>query len=129
MAAFSAKNPQDRAVFDLHWQNILNDADIVVRTIVDDGAVVGSVLAYRNEETPEISFWTDKAYWGKGVTSEAVGRFLEEFTERPIRARVVTDNLGSMKVLERWGFRQIGETQGFANARGAVVKEYILELA
>ncbi|MHA7276549.1 GNAT family N-acetyltransferase [Arthrobacter sp. HLT1-21] len=128
MAAFTAKNPADRGVFNHHWQNILNDPQITVRTILNDGAVVGSILAYRNDETPEISYWIDKAQWGQGITTAAVGLFLEEFTDRPIRARAVVDNVNSIKILERYGFEHIGEVQGFANARGAVVKELVLEL-
>ncbi|MBE0009298.1 MULTISPECIES: GNAT family N-acetyltransferase [unclassified Arthrobacter] len=128
MAAFTAKNPADRGVFNHHWQNILNDPQITVRTILNDGVVVGSILAYRNDETPEISYWIDKARWGQGITTAAVGLFLEEFTDRPIRARAVVDNVNSIRILERYGFEQIGEVQGFANARGAVVKELVLEL-
>lgn len=129
MAAFTAKNPADRGVFNHHWQNILNDPQITVRTILNDGVVVGSILAYRNDETPEISYWIDKARWGQGITTAAVGLFLEEFTDRPIRARAVVDNVNSIKILERYGFEHIGEVQGFANARGAVVKELVLELS
>ena len=129
MAAFSAKNPADRGVFDHHWQSILNDPTVTVRTIVADGDVVGSILAYRDDEVPEISYWIDKAHWGQGITTAAVGLFLAEFTERPIRARAVADNVSSIRILEKYGFTVIGETQGFANARGAVVKELELELS
>lgn len=129
MAGFTAKNPADRGVFDHHWSTILSDPEITVRTIEHEGAVVGYVGVYPNEGFPEITFWTDKQYWSRGITTSAVDAFLAEFTERPIRARVVTDNVGSQKVLERRGFEVVGEAEGFANARAAVVKEYIMELA
>lgn len=129
MAAFAAKNPSDRGVFNHHWQNILSDPSITVRTIESDGQVVGSVLSYLNDGVPEISYWIDKAHWGRGITTDAVGQFLEEFPARPIRARTVVDNLGSIKVLEKWGFAEVGRAQGFANARGVVVDEVIMELA
>lgn len=128
MAAFSAKNPSDRGVFDHHWQSILNDPAITVRTIVADDAVVGGILAYPENGVPEINYWIDKSHWGQGITTAAVGLFLEEFTERPVRARAVADNANSIRILERYGFTKVGETQGFANARGAVVQELILEL-
>ncbi|MFZ3415829.1 GNAT family N-acetyltransferase [Arthrobacter sp. NPDC055585] len=129
MAAFAAKNPSDRGVFDLHWQQILSDSGITVRTIVADGDVVGSILAYRDGSIPEISYWIDRSRWGQGITTAAVGLFLEEFPERPIRARAVADNVSSIRILERYGFKVIGEAQTFANARGAVVRELELELA
>lgn len=129
MAGFTAKNPSDRGVFDHHWSSMLSDPEVTVRTIEHDGNVVGSVMAYPNDGYPEISFWTDKAYWSRGVTTSAVDAFLAEFSQRPIRARVVTDNIGSKKVLERRGFQVVGEAEGFANARAAVVKELIMELS
>lgn len=129
MAAFIAKNPADRGVFNYHWGLMLRDPETVARTIEHDGEVAGSIIAYPNEGTPEISFWTDKKFWGRGITTSAVDAFLAEFTQRPVRARVVTDNIGSQKVLERRGFKVIGENEDFANARAAVVKEYVMELA
>jgi RimJ/RimL family protein N-acetyltransferase len=128
MAAFTAKNPSDRGVFDHHWQNILNDEAITVRTVTADGEVAGSIMAYPSDGYPELTYWTAKSHWGRGITTAAVEKFLAEFTARPIRARVVKDNLGSIKVLEKLGFKSIGEAQGFANARAAVVTEEILEL-
>ncbi|WAP51052.1 hypothetical protein OL239_14240 [Arthrobacter sp. ATA002] len=41
----------------------------------------------------------------------------------------MADNASSIAILEKYGFTVIGETQGFANARGAVVRELELELA
>ncbi len=129
MAAFAAKNPSDRGVFDNHWYGILNDPRITVRTILSNAEVVGSILAYDQDGIPEISYWIDKSRWGQGITTAAVGQFLQEVSERPIRARAVVDNTTSIRILERWGFTRVGESQEFANARGAVVKELILELS
>lgn len=130
MAAFAAKNPADRGVFDHHWHSILNDDGVTVRTIEADGEVVGSILAYSSPDAaPEISYWIDRARWGQGITTAAVGLFLQEYTARPLRARAVADNVSSIRILEKYGFKVIGEAQGFANARGAVVRELELELS
>jgi RimJ/RimL family protein N-acetyltransferase len=129
MAGFSAKNPGDRGVFDHYWQSLLNDKSVTVRTVTADGEVVGNVVVYHSEGVPELNYWTAQSHWGRGITTAAVEQFLRDFTERPIRARVVKDNVGSIKILEKAGFRRIGEAQGFANARAAVVTEEILELA
>ncbi len=37
MAAFTAKNPADREAFMAHWQRILADATVIIKTIVSDG--------------------------------------------------------------------------------------------
>lgn len=129
MAAFTAKNPSDRGVFDYHWGLMLRDPQTVVRTIEQDGQVAGSIVMYPNQGVPEISFWTAKEFWGQGITTAAVDAFLQEFPARPVRARVVTDNIGTQKILERRGFVKIGESKDFANARSAIVAEDILELA
>jgi RimJ/RimL family protein N-acetyltransferase len=43
-------------------------------------------------------------------------------------ARVAQDNLGSRRILEKCGFQVIGETKGFANARGQEIEELLLVL-
>jgi [ribosomal protein S5]-alanine N-acetyltransferase len=47
---------------------------------------------------------------------------------RPLHARVVADNVGSLRVLERNGFTRIGSEESFAPARAGVVTELILRL-
>ena len=54
--------------------------------------------------------------------------FLTIETERPIFGRVVFDNFGSQKVLEKCGFIKIGTEKGFANARQTEVEEFIYKL-
>ena len=129
MAAFTARNPSDRGVFDHHWGLITNDPKVIVRTIEHNGEVAGSILVFENEEIPEISFWTASRFWGQGITTSAVDAFLAEYSTRPLRARVPQDNIGSIKVLERRGFKVVDEAADFSNARAAVVKEFIMELA
>ena len=47
---------------------------------------------------------------------------------RPMYARVVKDNIASLRVLEKCGFTICGEGKGFAYARGEEVEEFILRL-
>lgn len=128
MAAFGAKNPNDRGVFDLHWAGILNDEKIRVRTIEVDGEVAGHILAYLYDGQAELSYWLGKPFWGRGITTEAVGRFLAEFPVRPLRARAVADNEASIRILTGHGFVEMGEERSFATSRGEVVREVILQL-
>ena len=48
--------------------------------------------------------------------------------DRPIFARAAADNIGSIRVLEKCGFRIIGKNKDFANGRGQETEEYILRL-
>ncbi len=43
-------------------------------------------------------------------------------------ARAAADNIGSIKVLEKSGFKIIGANKDFANGRGEDTEEYILRL-
>jgi RimJ/RimL family protein N-acetyltransferase len=128
MAAFTSKNPADRAAFMAHWRRIMGDTAVLIRTIVTDGAVAGYVLSYEEAGRPEVSYWIGRAYWGRGIATRALATFLAEVnTTRPIYARVAQDNRGSLRVLEKAGFEIIAEDSGFANARGAEIKEWLLQ--
>ena len=112
MAAFTAKDPTDRAAFMAHWAKILADPGITIRTILVDGQVAGHVLVYGLFGEPEVSYWIGKAFWGKGVASQALAQFLDILTVRPLYARVAKDNLASLRVLEKCGFTISGEDKG-----------------
>jgi len=129
MAAFIARDPTNREAFTAHWKKILADPTTINRTIVCDGQVVGSVSSYETSGKPEVTYWIGKAYWGRGIATRALAAFLVEANAtRPIYARVARDNLGSRRVLEKCGFRIIGEMKGFASARGEEIEELHLEL-
>jgi RimJ/RimL family protein N-acetyltransferase len=130
MAAFTAKDPTDREAFMAHWQRILADTTNIIRTIVFNGQVAGSVSSYEEEGRPEVTYWLGKEYWGKGIATWALKEFLTHHNKtRPIYARVAKDNPGSRRVLEKCGFKIIGESRGFANARGQEIEELLLALA
>jgi RimJ/RimL family protein N-acetyltransferase len=47
---------------------------------------------------------------------------------RPVYARATSDNVGSLRVLQRAGFAIIGTKTSYANARGTEIEETILRL-
>lgn len=85
MAAFTAKNPADRAVFDAHWKRILSDEAVIVRTVLFEGHVVGSVASFIDQEfgKREVTYWIGRQYWGKGIATKALSKFLRELKVRP----------------------------------------------
>ena len=129
MAAFIARDPSDRQAFTAHWNKILADPTTIIKTIVCDGQVVGSVSSYENAGKPEVTYWIGRAHWGQGIATRALSEFLAHGNRaRPMYARVAKDNLGSRRVLEKCGFQIIGQAKGFANARGEEIEELLLEL-
>jgi RimJ/RimL family protein N-acetyltransferase len=128
MAAFTADDPDDRAAFMAHWARVLADDTITKRTIICDGQVVGSIACFLRSGTPEVGYWLGKPFWGQGVATRALALLLRQVTRRPIYARVVKDNAGSLAVLRKCGFAIHSEDRGYANARRAEVEEFILRL-
>lgn len=49
MAAFTAKDPTDHEACTAHWNKIIADPTCIIRTIVCDGQVVGSVSSYESD--------------------------------------------------------------------------------
>ena len=129
MAAFTAVDPDDRAAFDTHWARIMANESNLNRTIVLDGQVVGSVSSYVMEGDTEVTYWLDRDYWGRGIATAALAKFLEIQTLRPLHARAARDNPGSLRVLAKCGFRVLPTDHGYANGRGAEIEEYLLELS
>jgi RimJ/RimL family protein N-acetyltransferase len=128
MAAFTAKDPSDRAAFMAHWAKILADDSIVKRTIIHDGQVVGSIVRFEQDGKPEVGYWIGKEHWGKGIATSALSQFLNVVTERPLYAAAARDNVASIRVLEKCGFAITGYGKWFSNARGEEIEEAILEL-
>ncbi|MFJ5306278.1 GNAT family N-acetyltransferase [Streptomyces sp. NPDC088350] len=128
MAAFTPPDPADRDAFEAHWKRIRASAGVLNRTVLVDGDVVGSAAVYGEPDEREVTYWIDRAYWGKGIATAALRDLLAEVPERPLHARVAADNAGSRRVLEKCGFRVSGHDRGFANARGEEIDELVLTL-
>ena len=127
-AAFTAKDPNDRAAYDAHWTRVLANPEIVMRTVFVDDVIVGSVLSFVQDGMREVSFWFGKEFWGKGFATAALRDYLTEMPNRPIYAHAATDNYGSLRVLEKCGFQIIETSRYFANARNAEIDEFLLVL-
>jgi RimJ/RimL family protein N-acetyltransferase len=128
MAAFTRKDPSDRAAFDAHRAKINADPTVLNKTIMVDGQVVGSVAKFEMYGDTEVTYWISKDYWGKGIVTQALAQFLNIVTVRPIFGRAAKDNLGSIRVLEKCGFKITGHDKGFANARGEEIEEVVMTL-
>ncbi|MFF7067919.1 GNAT family N-acetyltransferase [Streptomyces pseudovenezuelae] len=127
MAAFTPKDPADRDAFDAHWERI-RASDAVHRTVLLDGDVVGSASVYGEPGEREVTYWIDRAYWGRGVATAALRELVAQVPERPLYARAAADNTGSLRVLEKCGFRVSAQASGYAHARGAEIDELVLTL-
>ena len=82
--------------------------------------------AIRMGENIEVTYWLGQEFWGRGLATQALKRMLQFVVDRPIVAKAATDNIGSIKVLQKCGFKIIGINKDFANGRGEDTEEYIL---
>lgn len=128
MAAFTHKDPSDRAAFDAHWARLLKDPSVRARAIATEGRVVGSIASFLLNGQREVTYWIGREHWGKGLATGALAAFLREEAQRPLFARVAKDNARSRRVLEKCGFRVVGEGKWFAHARGGEIDELLLRL-
>jgi RimJ/RimL family protein N-acetyltransferase len=128
LAAFTAKDPTDKAAYLQKYSKLVNDPAINMQTILVGEIIAGSISKFEMEGRAEITYWIDKQFWGKGIGSKALTEFLNNETTRPIYGRVAFDNIGSQKVLTNCRFIKIGTDKGFANARQAETEEYIYKL-
>ena len=124
MAAFPAR---DREAFMEHWtSNILGNDAGRKQTVLLDGEVVGYMLSWPDAEQTLVGYWIGRHHWGKGVATRALALFLMKVGERPLHAHVVAHNAGSIRVLEKCGFRKVGE-QTFEES-GVRIDEVIYRL-
>lgn len=128
MAAFTSGDPGDRAAFDAHMATLLSSSDTTFRAITRDGLLVGTIGSWISEGVTEVTYWIDRSAWGQGIATRALALLLDEIPDRPVRARVASDNAGSVRVLQKAGFRRIGTEVSFAAGRGTEIEETVLEL-
>lgn len=129
MAAFTAKDPNDREAFDAHMSRVRAAPDVTMRAVSRGGRLVGSIASFVMEGDTELTYWIDRSVWGQGVASQALALLLDTVAVRPLYARAASDNVGSLRVLQRAGFTIIGTEISYANARSAEIEETVLRLS
>lgn len=91
-------------------ERFANKAENRVYAIADrSGTFMGVVgLKLETGTPPELGYWLGEPHWGRGYASEAVAALLDAVREAgvaTVKARALADNKGSIRVLEKAGFR------------------------
>jgi RimJ/RimL family protein N-acetyltransferase len=128
MAAFTPENQTDHQAFLDRMARNRAAMGVTNRVIVADGDIVGTIASFHVDDQAEVTYWVERAHWGKGIASAALRLLVAEVAERPLYGRAASDNAGSLRVLEKVGFRRIGVDRGYAHARGEEIEETILRL-
>ena len=101
MVAFRSR---DRDAFDQHWAKLLADETKLKKTVLVDGQIVGNIGSWTSEGKREVGYWIDRAFWGRGVATDALSAFLRLEQTRPLYAGVAKHNVASVRVLQKCGF-------------------------
>ena len=132
MAAFGIQDP-DAASFAARWKKASATGQANHKAITlgrdGDGEVVGFVATFLLEGKLQIAYWIARRYWGRGIASAALTQLLEQVTTRPLYASAAKDNVGSIRVLEKCGFKIFGSARAFAEARREHIEEVFMVLA
>lgn len=119
---------RERDQFAEHWAKVLADDTLVKRTIVADGAVAGYLGSWPDDGQQLLGYWVGREFWGRGVATQALALFVEEVSIRPLHAHVAVHNVGSMRVLEKCGFRRDQVQDATASALDDGLEELIFVL-
>ena len=125
MAAFPAR---DKDQFAAHWAKVRADDTNVVRTIVADGMVAGNIGSWQQNGQQLLGYWIGREFWGRGVATQALALLVDEVSIRPLYAHVVVHNVGSIRVLEKCGFRRDRVQETKASAPDDGIEELIFVL-
>ena len=126
--AMAAHLPRDQDAFQAHWTELLAKESVIKKTILFDDLVVGYIMSFVYFGVREVGYWIGKEYWGQGIATRALLEFLDQVPLRPLRASAAKHNRGSLRVLEKCGFRLVGEDKEFSNIGGNVVEGFVFEL-
>lgn len=120
--------PRDRDTFMAHWEKIMGDRSVVLKTIIFGGAVVGNIVCFERGGHRQVGYWIGREYWGKGIATAALSAFMGHVQERPLYGHVARHNVGSLRVLEKCGFTLVGQESVPADGRSEAVEEIIMKL-
>jgi RimJ/RimL family protein N-acetyltransferase len=126
MALFPSR---DREAFYAHWHRILANDALTNRTIVADGEVAGNIGCWEQDGKRLVGYWLGREFWGRGLATQALSELVEEVTARPLHAWVAASNAGSIRVLEKCGFVEVGSHTEHNERLGRSVDELLFELA
>jgi RimJ/RimL family protein N-acetyltransferase len=127
-AAMAAFPSRDKDQFAAHWTKLRADDTLVLRTILADGVVAGNIGTWPDNGQRLLGYWVGREFWGRGVMTQALARFVDEVTIRPLYAHVAAHNVGSMRVLLKCGFRRDPGQEAAAPPADDGIEEFIFVL-
>ncbi|WP_257287171.1 GNAT family N-acetyltransferase [Endozoicomonas sp. SESOKO2] len=109
-----------------------NNAFVYAITLKSSDTLLGAIgLTNTTHTQAELGYWLGLPYWGQGYCSEAgqslISHAFEQLPFNQIRARALTKNVKSERVLLRLGFRSTSEILEKVKEDMDTVKYYVLD--
>jgi RimJ/RimL family protein N-acetyltransferase len=125
MALFPSR---DHDAFLRHWKtSVLARPDGRAMTVTFGDSVAGNIVSWVTDDHVLVGYWIGSAYWGRGIATAALERFVAEYEpRRPLHARVAATNVGSIRVLEKCGFELVERTKDFDELVEVEVEELLM---
>ena len=104
-----------------------NDRLNMVIEFRPDRRVVGMVGSALTDDTADLAYMIDPAFWGRGIATEAASRVVDYRFQSDARLSVMwagtmAGNTGSRRVLEKVGFTAVGEKDRDLPVRGGTYR-------
>jgi RimJ/RimL family protein N-acetyltransferase len=96
-----------QAIFNAHWEKVLQDPGVTANVIIVGDELVGYVSCFKMDDLDSVGYWIDKKHWGKGIATRALELLLLEVTARPLQAHVASTNVASLRILQTCGFKLV----------------------
>jgi RimJ/RimL family protein N-acetyltransferase len=103
--------PREEEAFYAHRAKIMANPANVLLAITAGGELVGDICSWPDESRRKLGYWIGQDYWGRGIATAALTALLGELTERPLYAEVLRTNVGSIRVLQKCGFRLLSDDE------------------
>lgn len=126
IARMTARIPHPYSLVDAdQWIGSIG-GDEFVRAIERDGELIGAVGYIEGDASQaEIGYWIGKPWWGNGYATEAASALVEHcFGEagfKRLTAGHFIDNAASARVIKKLGFRRVGRSAQWCEARKSEV--------
>lgn len=113
------------------WETV-ETADELGFHVDHEGEMIGGLGFKKLQETPEIGYWLGRPFWGKGFMSEAltaaVAWMFDNTAHDLLACEAMMENPASIKVMEKAGFRPVGEVGCASVSRGETLPAIRSEL-
>ena len=127
MAAFPSRG---REAFMAHWKaNILGVEAVVKKAVLVGDQVAGYVVCFEQSDRWLVGYWLGRQWWGRGIATKALVKFLARVRHRPLEAIVARSNVGSVRVLEKCGFTLSREQRVPDLVSGGTIEELVYTLS